>query len=383
VRVAGIDPGTGSMDVIVIDDEGPRLLYEESVPRARVTENPGIILDLVDRIIADYGVEAIALPSGYGIPFNYPGTLEEAIREATFVNERDLRESLQIHGLRRIMESLSRRGDVRTFFTPGVIHLPTVPAWRKANRIDMGTADKIFTVAAALWTERERYGTPPGESSFIVVEAGLAYTAAIAVEQGMIVDGVGGTSGFTGFLGLGGMDSELAYVMAEVEPGFSRRRLFQGGAASLAGVEGLSQFEEAVVAGDPRAASALEALAEAVVKDVAILLSTMHGDPARIYVSGRLFRASIIGPRLRAGLEALARRFGLSSEIAGVARLGGETKEAATGAALLASGYAGGRFRWIVESLRLEESSGSLFDHILLPGVGEKAKRAFRGGSFI
>jgi len=377
VRVAGIDPGTGSMDIVVVDDKGPTLVYERVVPRVEVTRDPGVITRIVDMLVEELGVEALAAPSGYGIPARYPGTLREAIAEATFVNRADLERSLQIHGLRSVMEDLASRRDVKVYFTPGVIHLPTVPAWRKANRIDMGTADKVFSVAAALWTEKERHGTMPGDATFILVEAGMAYTAAIAVEAGKIVDGVGGTSGHPGFLGLGSMDSELAYIMAEVEPGFSRQRLFQGGAATLAGVSRPEELARLVEHGDPRGLAALDMLAEAAAKDVAMLLVSLGSPPRRVYLSGRLVRDPVLGPRIRARLRGTLAQLGQHTSIEGVARLGAETKEAATGAALLASGYAGGRYRWIVESLRLEDSQGSLFDHIILPGVAEKARLTF------
>ena len=378
MRVAGIDPGTGSMDILAIDDEGPSLLYEEAVPRPRVTRDPRVILEIVDMLVDDYGVEAIALPSGYGAPPR-PGDPEAAIREATFVNKQDMERSLQIHGLRRVMLELYRRGDVETFFTPGVVQLPKVPRWRKANRIDMGTADKVFSVAAALWTEAELHGVPPASARFILVEAGKAYTAAIAVDGGVIVDGVGGTSGFTGFLGLGGMDAELAYVLAEVEPGFSRQRLFQGGAATMAGVAEPGELALKLQAGDPRAVEAFNALAEGVVKSVAALLPSLSGPPERIYLSGRITRDPVLGPMIEERLKSFLDILGLKAGLARPSRIGSETKEAATGAALLASGYAGGRYKWLVEALRLWEAEGSIFDHILLPGVREAALRAFRG----
>jgi len=369
VKVAGIDPGTASMDIVVIDDEGPRLLAEYSIERTLVTRDPGIVTRLVEELAHRYSLEAIAAPSGYGL---HPDSRDlRAICEATFVNSRDSRLPLQIHGLRRIMEWLASSG-LPVYFTPGVVQLPTVPEYRKANRIDMGTADKVFTVAAALAAE-EAVGDPLS-SKLVVVEAGYAYNAVIAVDSGAIVDGFGGTSGAPGFLGLGAMDSELAYVLAEVEPGFSRSRLFEGGAHALAGTRDLEELARRLEAGDAGARAAALMLAEGIAKMVAAEAYVL-GRVDRVYYSGRLFRV----PRLGREIEHhLARATG--ARLAAPLRLGRETKEAATGAALLASGYAGGRYSWIVESLRLREARGSIFDHILLEGVAEKAKRSFCGG---
>ncbi len=369
MRVLGIDPGTGSMDLLLIDDEDLTVLFEEAVPRPEVTRDPGTIARIIERLDSEHGLDAVAAPSGYGVPPGLEGEdLRRAICEATFVNKRDAGGGHQIHGLRWIMEWLAGSG-LRVYFTPGVVQLPTVPEWRKLNRIDMGTADKVFTVAAAL--ARESMIGDPASSRLIVVEAGYAYTAAIAVDRGVIVDGIGGTSGCPGFLGAGCLDAEVAYVMAEVEPGFPRARLFEGGAHVFAGTRSVEEFARLLAARHPGAMNAARLLAESVGKMVASLAYVLGGAD-RVYLSGRLTRVPIL-----AGMIAGEARRAAGAPVEKPLRLGSKTKEGATGAALLASGYAGGRFRWIVERLRLMEAAGSIFDNIRIDDIAVKAKNAF------
>lgn len=376
VRALGIDPGTGSMDLLLIDDEDNRVLYEESIPRSNVTRDPHIIMVRVLELDRKYGVDSVAAPSGYGIPHIHGKSIVDYIMEATFIHEDDLRENIQIQGLRRVMLQLYNSG-LNVFFTPGVIQLPTVPRHRKINRIDMGTADKVFTVAATLYDQVLVRGRMPGDESFIVVEAGKAYNAAIAVERGQIVDGIGGTLGGHGFLGAGAFDAEVAYALAAVEGRFSRRRLFDGGAGYIAGELEIDAFSRQVELGESRAMEALELLGESIVKNVFTLLPSLETPPETIYVSGRLFRDKTIGRHLLGKLEASLKRYNLAPSIRRVPRLGKITKEGATGAALLASGYVGGRFKWIVDSLRLRESKGSIFDNLVVGGLSNRAPTYF------
>ena len=369
VRALGIDPGTGSMDLLLLDDEEGRVLFEASIPRVEVTRDPGVVTRLIERLHGEYGLDSIAAPSGYGIPWVLPEgyTLERAICEATFTSPEEAR-GHQIHGLRAIMQWLAGSG-LPVYWTPGVIHLPTVPGYRKANRIDMGTADKVFTVAASLAAEAER--GDPRASNIIVVEAGMAYNAVLAVEEGRIVDGIGGTSGPPGWLGMGAMDAEVAYTLSWLEPGLPRRRLFEGGASAIAGTRSLEELARLIDAGDPRGLEAARALEESIAKAVAAEAAVL-GRVDRVYVSGRLFRTPGLAERLA---RAASRAAG--APVARPLRLGSETKEGATGAALLASGYAGGRYEWLVDLLRLRESRGSVFDHILLDDIPERARRYF------
>ncbi len=371
-RVAGIDPGTRTMDILVLDDESMEVVYERVIDRREVTRDPSIVL----RTLEEAGrLDAVVAPSGYGIPLKPAREAsDEEICLATFVHRGDYRIRMRIHGLRELMVMLRSSG-IPAWFTPGVIHLPTVPRWRKLGRIDMGTADKVYTVAAALRDEVEVYGSSPGDASFIVAEVGFAYTAAVAVVGGVIVDGVGGTSGPPGYLGLGAWDAELAYAVAAMEPGFSKERLFQGGAVYLYSSEPQppENLAKAYKAGDPRALDAINALAEGVAKAIATLLPS-NPKPRRIYLSGRMTRDPIIGPAIRETVEGFLRELGIPTPVTRVSRLGRETKEAATGAALIASGLAGGRYEWIVESLRLRESKGTIFDYIEIPGLKERIK---------
>ena len=75
------------------------------------------------------------------------------------------------------------------YFTPGVIHLKTVPAYRKWNKFDMGTADKVCCVALGIKDQSERLSISLEETSFIYVEVGYGFTATIAIEGGKLLMG--------------------------------------------------------------------------------------------------------------------------------------------------------------------------------------------------
>ncbi len=383
VRVVGIDPGTMSMDLLGFVDEssGIRVFLDEAIPRDLVTRNPRVVVERVEEAARSIGgLDAVVAPSGYGLPLMRAQEATECdIREATFVTREDVERRLRIIGLREVMRMFSGSG-LPAWFTPGVVHLPTVPPWRKANRIDMGTADKLFTVAAALANLLDE-GVKPGDVSAIVVEVGYAYTAAMGVEAGAVVDGVGGTSGFTGYLGMGFMDAELAYALAAVEPRFSKTRLFEGGAAYIPGghdPRDLEGFVERGLRGEPGYREALEALVEGVLKDIAVLLVSVDR-PRWVFLSGRWVRIPSFRGHLEARIERLLSRLGVDAEVRLVESPGRVAKQAAFGAAVIADGLAGGRYSEIVEALRIRESRGSIFDHILLPGVPDELRREFRG----
>lgn len=254
-------------------------------------------------------------------------------------------------GIKRVFRLMKEEG-LPVLFTPGVIHLPTVPRFRKINKIDMGTADKVCAVALALKDHTEFYGIGCEEASFIFVEIGFGFNAIIGIKEGRIVDGLGGTSGVPGFLSPGALDGELAIRI----PLCPQSVLFTGGIKDLAGEPQLSPEEFASRA--ERYGEAWELFLESLVKGVSAMLVSVPS-PKEIILSGRLSRVPGIYERIYEVLSKYApvRRVRREAKVA---------KEAAEGAYIVGEGLLGGRYKSIVDSLRLREAKGTMFDYILI-----------------
>jgi predicted butyrate kinase (DUF1464 family) len=232
-----------------------------------------------------------------------------------------------------------------------VIHLTTVPAHRKANRVDMGTADKVCAAALAIREQAAQRGCAPREVSLILLELGGAFTAALAVDEGRIVDGVGGTSGPLGARGAGALDGEVAFLAGRVE----KATLFGGGAAAIAG-EGRALADALAEPRTARERAAFDAYVESAAKAVLQFLASVPR-PREVVLSGRLARVG----RVRCALERSLGSWAPVRALAGFARV---AKEAAQGAALVADGLAGGAHAPLVEAMRLREARGTVLDHL-------------------
>src|SRR5207302_2971704 len=237
---------------------------------------------------------------------------------------------------------------------PGVVHLRSVPAYRKANRIDMGTADKVCAVALAVREQVERRGCAERDVSLIVLELGGAFTAAIAVEGGRIVDGLGGSSGPLGIRAAGALDGEVAYLAGSV----SKRLLFGGGASTIAGTPD-APAGSMVNPTTERGRVAWDAYLESAVKAVATL-AVSAPSASDVIVSGRL--ADV--PRVLDELAARVRSVRNSLSVRRLTGFAAIAKAAAQGAALVADGLAGGRASTLVETLGIRDACGTVLDHL-------------------
>src|SRR5258708_14166695 len=297
-RVIGIDPGTVSLDLCGVDDG--RLFRDRSWPTAEGLSGPA---GFVAELEAAGPVDLVAGPSGCGLPLT-------RVQDAT---DEDLRlaflaapgETGGIGGLRELVRVLARSA-LPVVLTPGVVHLPTVPAHRKANRVDMGTAEKVCAVALALSEQARRVGAPLSDVSFVLLELGGAFTAAVAVAAGRIVDGVGGSAGPLGFRAAGALDGEVAYPAGEVP----KALLFRGGAISIAGWDETAASPERLPPPTTSADQvAHDALVEGTVK-TAVALAAQVPSPKAFVLSGRLAHVEPLRNAIRERLEAFADALG-------------------------------------------------------------------------
>jgi len=347
-RVIGIDPGTVSIDVCGLDDG--RLFLDESYPTRDALADAS---RFVAQLESHAALDLVAGPSGYGLP----------LRRARDLTETDLRlaylavdgEAGGIGGLRSLARALAASA-MPVIFTPGVIHLGTVPEHRKVNRVDMGTADKVCATALAVRDCATRRNCDIADVSLIHLELGGAFSAAIAVEHGQIVDGLGGSSGPLGVRSPGALDGEVAYLAGAITKGM----LFEGGAGTLAG--GNQGAVDWIAAPSTSAEQAAWlAYVEGAVKAVAALLVSAPS-ALEVVISGRIAMFDRVRSELSRRLTTVAPHLDLH-RLTGFAT---RAKQGAQGAALIADGLAGGENADLVKRLGIERSWGTVLDHIVL-----------------
>jgi predicted butyrate kinase (DUF1464 family) len=355
MKALGIDPGTSSFDFCVLDDQANVAVYEASVPTAVVATSPESLLSVVKEADAD----VIVGPSAMGLPVTQISYLTDLkLAQAT------LGKNTEVDIAIRQFIMMQKELNLNVFFTPNVIQLPTVPLHRKRNKIDMGTADKTCIAALALRDYANSHSENYQDANVVVLELGFGFNAIMAIEAGQLIDGIGGTIfPGPGYLTIGAMDLEIAHTLG----GFTEAQLGFGGIAYAAGdvippEEYVKRLDEANLA------TAWNSLVEGIVKAVAMELTVFEAKPTEIILSGRLTRVPKLYSRLVASLE----RYDIPiRKLEGYAT---KSKEAAQGAALIASGLAaGGTHADLVDVLELRGASGTVLDYVRWPGFNAEA----------
>jgi predicted butyrate kinase (DUF1464 family) len=339
-----------SFDLCVLDDG--EAVVQQVFKTGPLSRDSGPLLGALAR----HGpYDLVYGPSGYGVPLLSATEVgERQLAEMVLVRADEARAETGIGGMRSLLRKLAWSG-LPVVFGPGVIHLPSVPRYRKYNRIDLGTADKVCAAAKAIADQSARRAIGLTETSMVLLELGGAFSAALAIDGGQIVDGLGGSSGPLGVRAPGALDGELAYLLGSA---LHKQTLYTGGALDPStGAVDVADLE--ALWSSPAHAEGWTALLEAVAKAVRSLVVSVSA-PHEIIVSGRL--ASL--PELVAALASSLR------DVAPViALIAGGASAAAHGGALLADGLAGGAYAPLVEVLKLREATGTALDHLRVAGA--------------
>jgi predicted butyrate kinase (DUF1464 family) len=329
VRVAGTDPGTSSLDVLIFADG--RVEDQVRFDPVQLRADP----DSPARWLQDRGpFHLVAGPSGYGLPLRRAAECRAADFALMALVRPDESDQAQgVTGFLAVARSLAASG-LPIVFLPGVIQLGTVPAHRKVNRVDLGTADKLCVVALAL-----AHRANPESATFCLVELGSAFTACAVVSAGKVVDGLGGTSGPVGWRSNGCWDGEVAYLFSPLTKG----DLFTGGVTSAADrAMALTRFRESL----RRAVAGLRAVTPF----------------EQVILSGRLLEEE---PELADHVCTDLAAFGSVEALPPLP--GAWVKHAAQGAAVVADGLAGGRHAALIELLEIRAASGTVLDWLQHP----------------
>ena len=123
MRVVGIDPGTLSIDLCGLADG--QLFIDATVPTGEALADPA---SFVARLSAAGPLDLVVGPSGYGMAVTRGDQLtDESLRLALLTAPG---EPGGIGGMGTLIRALAR-STMPVVFTPGAVHLPTVPRYRK------------------------------------------------------------------------------------------------------------------------------------------------------------------------------------------------------------------------------------------------------------
>jgi len=355
-RVLGIDPGSLSWDFFGLEDN--KSILDTSLLTKELIANPQKAINIINSV---KNIDLMVAPSGFGLPLKDVHELTEQDIFFTLLKF-DQKEKNKLVGLGEVLR-LIKAQKIPGIIVPGVKHLPTVPKYRKINKIDMGTADKICTAVVGIRDQMERFKVGPENTNFIMVEIGYGFTAVLAIENGQIIDGIGG-SNIMGFRACGSLDGELAYLIKNIH----KKNIYKGGVAYISGYSDLSLKEITLLAEkDEQTKIALKAYMSSVKKAVFGISSSFSSKEKikEVLLAGRGSNLAYIREKMIRGLNDVApvRIMNSYSQIA---------KRAAQGAAFIANGILGGRFEPIINNLKIKEANGSILDDIFIPFEKEK-----------
>lgn len=363
VRTLGIDPGTKSMDVCGL--ENGEIYFEKQIDTQRVAKNPKLLIEVLEKAKP---FDLITGPSGYGIEVTYLDEIKYKDLEDWYYNyilltdkkkirkamDRNVLGAFLYYAMAESVKEMKRR-DWPVCFIPGVINLPTVQEYKKVNKIDMGTADKLAVASLGVLNEHKNEDNSLDRISFVLIEMGFGYNSVIAVDRGRIVDGIGGTTiNGPGFLSISSMDAELVQMVGD----WSKEDVFLGGASSISGVDSPENLV-ACIEKEKSCSIAYNAMLEGVQKAVNSIKVSIPNN-VKVLLSGRLTKIQRIKNDLRERLNEDVRYL---NDLKNINRV----KKTAQGYAIISDGLAKGKYEKLIEHMKIEQAEGTSIDYIYHP----------------
>ena len=340
VRAIGMSARGSGLSIYGLEDGKPymRAFY----PFSKIDEHSEEIISLVR------DADAVVAPSGYGLPVRRLMDCDDEDFSYLYLMKKGDESLPSIREIERLVRKMAEECP-NSFVIPSVIELDSVPEHRKVNLIDMGNSDALCSAVLAVKFQTDSLGIDYEESSFLLIDLGYESNSFLIVEDGKIIDGIGGSNCRMGFLGMGRMDSQLAYLLG----GFDKATVLKGGLADFTGCE---EFDKAIKG--PRSTAYLEGI----VKDAGSMLATFK--PREILLSGELVSSEVIEELKRLGI--------------GVRKVKGfsEFKLVVQGAAIIADGIAGGEFEELVRHIGVFDASGTAIDHLYPNWISDAVKKA-------
>lgn len=350
-RVIGIDPGSKSWDFFGLENK--EIILDTSIPSSELIEEPSKALTIIQSVEK---IDLIVAPSGFGLP----------LKKVTDINEEDIflallkfdkKEKNKLIGLGEILR-LMKAEKLPGIIIPGVKHLPTIPRFRKINKIDMGTADKLCTAVTGIRDQVERLNINPKDTNFILLEIGYGFTSVLAIENGQVIDGIGG-SNIMGFRACGSLDGELAYLINKIK----KKSIYSGGLSFIAGHPDLTFKEIMTLAKkDPQTKMAFNAYISELTKSIFAISSSFS---SKNKITEILL--SVRSSELQFLKDLISSSIGNLFPVKLMKNYAKKSKHAAQGAAFIANGLLGGEFEPMISNLKIKEAKGSILDDIYVP----------------
>ncbi len=346
MRSVGVDPGSNTFDIFGL--EGQSVILDEVIPTREILSNPDFLISILEGIAP---FDILIAPSGFGIPLKHARDVDKKDIFKMVLKRPGESSSL---GLQNVIEKIIAKG-WNAYFIPGVKNFTTVPEYRKINVLDMGTADKVCSCFACMWSLYQQ-GRSFSSMNFILLELGSWFSAAVAVRDGKIVNGIGG-SNLPGFGCIGNLDAELAYMM---QP-FGKKEYYKSGVNNIIKAEypDKTHFDSSMLS-HPSIKLHIDYLIERVEKELFGLKRICGYDKSlklEVYVSGRYSRDPYIMTKI---IDLLGDEF----VIMGLKIYPSKSSNAAIGAALIGLGLLNDNTNKLIEHIELKNATTDIFSNL-------------------